>query len=69
MPRRVGPPKVRRCSLEFKLKAVKLGQLKGGVEVQAVAGCPGDSSLHAVAVAEGGARQGFAGAGWGYRRR
>jgi transposase len=36
MPRRVGPVKVRRYSLEFKLKAVKLSQLKG-VEVQAVA--------------------------------
>ena len=33
---RVGPVKVRRYSLEFKLKAVKLSQLKG-VEVQAVA--------------------------------
>ena len=36
MPRRVGPVKVRRYSLEFKLKAVKLSRLKG-VEVQAVA--------------------------------
>jgi len=36
MARRVGPVKVRRYSLEFKLKAVKLSQLKG-VEVQAVA--------------------------------
>ena len=36
MPRRLGPVKVRRYSLEFKLKAVKLSQLKG-VEVQAVA--------------------------------
>jgi transposase len=36
MPRRVGPVKVRQYSLEFKLKAVKLSQLKG-VEVQAVA--------------------------------
>ena len=36
MPRRVGPVKVRRYRLEFKLKAVKLSQLKG-VEVQAVA--------------------------------
>ena len=36
MPRRVGPMKVRRYSLEFKLKAVKLSQLKG-VAVQAVA--------------------------------
>ena len=36
MARRVGPMKVRRYSLEFKLKAVKLSQLKG-VEVQAVA--------------------------------
>lgn len=36
MPRRIGPVKVRRYSLEFKLKAVKLSQLKG-VEVQAVA--------------------------------
>jgi len=34
--RRVSPVKVRRYSLEFKLKAVKLSQLKG-VEVQAVA--------------------------------
>jgi transposase len=34
--RRVGPVKVRRYTLEFKLKAVKLSQLKG-VEVQAVA--------------------------------
>jgi transposase len=34
--RRVGPVKVRQYSLEFKLKAVKLSQLKG-VEVQAVA--------------------------------
>jgi len=34
--RRVGPVKVRRYSLEFKVKAVKLSQLKG-VEVQAVA--------------------------------
>jgi transposase-like protein len=33
---RAGPKKVRRYSLEFKLKAVKLSQLKG-VEVQAVA--------------------------------
>jgi len=33
---RAGPIKVRRYSLEFKLKAVKLSQLKG-VEVQAVA--------------------------------
>ena len=36
MARRVGPVKVRRYTLEFKLKAVKLSQLKG-VEVQAVA--------------------------------
>ena len=36
MARRVGPLKVRRYSLEFKLKAVKLSQLEG-VEVQAVA--------------------------------
>ena len=36
MARRVGPVKVRRYSLEFKLKAVKVSQLKG-VEVQAVA--------------------------------
>ena len=36
MARRVGPKKVRQYSLEFKLKAVKLSQLKG-VEVQAVA--------------------------------
>ncbi|MSO83520.1 MAG: hypothetical protein EXQ53_09545 [Acidobacteria bacterium] len=36
MPRRIGPVKVRQYSLEFKLKAVKLSQLKG-VEVQAVA--------------------------------
>ena len=36
MARRVGPVKVRRYGLEFKLKAVKLSQLKG-VEVQAVA--------------------------------
>jgi transposase len=36
MPRRIGPVKVRRYSLEFKLKAVKLSRLKG-VEVQAVA--------------------------------
>ena len=36
MARRVGPVKVRQYSLEFKLKAVKLSQLKG-VEVQAVA--------------------------------
>src|SRR5436190_18264194 len=36
MARRLGPAKVRRYSLEFKLKAVKLSQLKG-VEVQAVA--------------------------------
>ena len=36
MARRVGPVKVRRYSLEFKLKAVKLSQLEG-VEVQAVA--------------------------------
>ena len=36
MARRVGPVKVRRYSLEFKLKAVKLSQLKG-VEVQPVA--------------------------------
>jgi len=34
--RRIGPVKVRQYSLEFKLKAVKLSQLKG-VEVQAVA--------------------------------
>jgi len=34
--RRVGPVKVRQYSLEFKLKAVQLSQLKG-VEVQAVA--------------------------------
>ena len=33
---RAGPKKVRQYSLEFKLKAVKLSQLKG-VEVQAVA--------------------------------
>jgi transposase len=33
---RAGPKKVQRYSLEFKLKAVKLSQLKG-VEVQAVA--------------------------------
>lgn len=33
---RAGPKKVRRYSLEFKLKAVKLSQL-AGVEVQAVA--------------------------------
>jgi transposase-like protein len=32
-----GPKKIHRYSLEFKLKAVKLSQLKG-VEVQAVAG-------------------------------
>ena len=36
MARRVGPVKVRQYSLEFKLKAVKLSELKG-VEVQAVA--------------------------------
>ena len=36
MARRVGPKKVRQYSLEFKLKAVKLSQLKG-IEVQAVA--------------------------------
>ena len=36
MARRIGPVKVRRYSLEFKLKAVKLSQLKG-VEVQSVA--------------------------------
>ena len=36
MARRVGPVKVRRYSLEFKLKAVKLSQLQG-VQVQAVA--------------------------------
>jgi len=36
MPRRIGPVHVRRYSLEFTLKAVKLSQLKG-VEVQAVA--------------------------------
>ena len=36
MARRVGPVKVRQYSLEFKLKAVKLSQLKG-VAVQAVA--------------------------------
>jgi len=36
MARRVGPLKVRQYSLEFKLKAVKLSQLRG-VEVQAVA--------------------------------
>ena len=36
MARRVGPVKVRQYSLEFKLKAVKLSQLKG-VEVHAVA--------------------------------
>lgn len=36
MPRRTGPVKVRQYSLEFKLKAVKLSQLKG-VQVQAVA--------------------------------
>ena len=36
MVRRVGPKKVRQYSLEFKLKAVKLSQLKG-IEVQAVA--------------------------------
>src|SRR5712692_8433522 len=36
MARRVGPVKVRRYTLEFKLKAVKLSQLQG-VEVQAVA--------------------------------
>ena len=36
MARRVGPKKVQRYSLEFKLKAVKLSQLKD-VEVQAVA--------------------------------
>src|SRR4029450_3996630 len=36
MARRVGPVKVRQYSLEFKLKAVKLSQLKD-VEVQAVA--------------------------------
>src|SRR3989442_11793701 len=36
MARRVGPVKVRQYSLEFKLKAVTLSQLKG-VEVQAVA--------------------------------
>ena len=29
MARRVGPVKVRQYSLEFKLKAVKLSQLKG----------------------------------------
>jgi transposase len=33
---RAGPKKVQRYSLEFKLKAVKLSQLKG-IEVQAVA--------------------------------
>jgi transposase len=36
MARRVGPKKVQQYSLEFKLKAVRLSQLKG-VEVQAVA--------------------------------
>jgi transposase-like protein len=33
---RAGPPKVRRYSLEFKLKAVRLSELKG-VEARAVA--------------------------------
>jgi transposase len=33
---RAGPPKVRRYSLEFKLKAVRLSELKG-IEVRAVA--------------------------------
>ncbi len=36
MPRRVGTKKVQRYSLEFKLKAVKLSELKR-VEVQVVA--------------------------------
>ena len=36
MPRRLGPVKVRQYTREFKLKAVKLSQLKG-VEVRAVA--------------------------------
>jgi transposase-like protein len=45
--RRAGPKKVRQYSLEFKLKAVKLSQLKG-VEVQAVA----DALDRLVAVAQ-----------------
>ena len=49
---RAGPKKVRNHSLEFKLKAVKLSQLKG-VEVQAVADALEDSPIHAVAVAQG----------------
>ena len=56
MPRRVGPVKVRRYSLEFKLKAVKLSQLPGrrGASRGRSAG---DSPVHVVAVAEGSARR------------
>lgn len=42
---RAGPRKVQRYSLEFKLKAVKLSQLKG-VEVQAVAAVFGQELRH-----------------------
>ena len=65
---RAGPRKVQRYSLEFKLKAVKLSQLKG-VEVQAVADALEIHPVHAVAVAEGGARRRAARAGVGRRRR
>ena len=53
---RAGPRKVQRYSLEFKLKAVKLSQLKG-VEVQAVAEALEIHPVHAVAVAQGSARR------------
>ena len=51
MPREWVRQKVRRYSLEFKLKAVKLSQLKG-VEVQAVADALEIHPVHAVALAK-----------------
>ena len=50
-----GPRKVQRYSLEFKLKAVKLSQLKD-VEVAGGRRCARDSSIHALALAQAGPR-------------
>ncbi len=53
---RAGPRKVQRYSLEFKLKAVKLSQLKG-VQVQAVADA---LEIHRSCCRSGGKRRGRA---------
>jgi transposase-like protein len=59
----VGKPglkKVHRYSVEFKVTAVKLSGMPG-VQVQTVADALDHPSLHALAVAEGGARRPIAG--------